>query len=596
MGDHPAIANARRMLAAGEAAKAIEAIRSALRRSPQDADLHYNAAGILLESGRPAEAEYFAERASALMPKRGLYFGLVGEVASHLGKYAAAEKAFRKALALDDKLYSSRQNLASLRVMAFDHDEAERLLREAIALRPERSEAPVNLANILVETARIGEARAVAEECVQRHPHDALAAACLANLLNYAPGVEPTVVAKAHERFGAILELGVGPMPSAEVDRDPERVLRVAFVSADFKEHSVAYFIEPVLRHLPRDRVRVVGVSRALRADAMTAVLKSACDEWIEARDLTDDQTAAGIRRAKIDVAVELSGLTQGNSLGAFARRPAPVMLSYLGYPNTSGLSRIAGRLVDATTDPVGEPDTPEPAGGASVRLDPIFLCYRPAAVVKGEAWPEAAPSRVPGPPTFGSFNVVSKLNEPVADAWAAVLRSVPGSKLLMKARSLSSPSLRARLAGWFADRGVEPDRVEMVPYVPSHAEHLALYQHVDVALDPFPYNGTTTTCEALSMGVPVVTFRGRAHAGRVGASILSAVGQSDLIAETPEAYIRLAAGLIADTRRLVELRGSLRRRLAEGTLGDGPGMGVRMEAAIRSVWRAWCAGSGEDR
>jgi protein O-GlcNAc transferase len=587
MSAHPGMVNAQRLLAAGEWAKALESIRSAARRSPQDADLHYYAAGILLEAGRPAEAEYFAERAAALMPKRGLYFGLLGEVASHLGKYAAAEKAFRKALSLDDKLYSSRQNLANLRVMAFDHDEAERLLREAMALRPERAEAPVNLANILVETARIGEARAVAEACAERHPHDPLAAACLANLLNYAPGVGPGVVAAAHERFAALVERGVAPMPLIEVDRDPGRVLRIAFVSADFKEHSVAYFIEPVLRHLPRDRVRVVGVSRAIKPDETTAILRSACDEWIEAKDLTDDQIAAAVRAAKIDVLIELSGLTQGNSLSAVARQPAPVMLSYLGYPNTSGLSRLAGRLVDATTDPPGEPS---PAGGTPIRLDPVFLCYRPAAVLKGEAWPDAAPPRAPGPPTFASFNVVSKINEPVADAWAAILRAVPGSRLLLKARSLSSPSLRARLAGWFADRGVEADRVELVPYVASHVEHLALYQRVDVALDPFPYNGTTTTCEAMSMGTPIVTLRGRSHAGRVGASLLSAVGLPDLIAETPEAYIRLAAGLIADDPRLADLRGTLRRRLADGPLGDGPGMGVRMEAAIRSAWASWCA------
>lgn len=588
MGENPSIAMARRLLGEGQAAKAVETLRSALRRAPQDADLNYNTAGVLLESGKPAEAEFFAERAAALVPTRGLYHALLGEVLSHLGKFPQAEKAFRKAVAMDAKLYSARQNLASIRVMAFDYEEAERLLREAASLRPERAEAPINLANVLVETGRAPEARQVAQACVAQNPSNPMAAACLANLLNYTPGAGRAEVAAVHARFGAMVARGVFELPPAPNSRDPGRTLRVGFVSADFKEHSVAYFIEPVLRHLPRSRVKVVGFSRAVKPDAMTDRLKAVCDEWVDIKDATDAEVAARIREAGIDVAVELSGLTQGNSLAAFAMKPAPVQVSYLGYPNTTGLAAIGGRLVDSITDPPGEPDLVP--GEVTHRLDPIFLCYRSAAQIRGEAWPAEAPAREPGPFTFASFNVVSKISERVVDVWAGVLRAVPGSNLLLKARSLGSPAVKERLLGWFQARGVDPERIEILAYVPTHADHLAIYKRVDVGLDPFPYAGTTTTCEALSMGVPVVTLRGSAHAGRVGASILTCVGLADLVAESTDRYVEIASALARDRARLTSLRGSLRATMAASPLGDGPAMGERMERAIRGAWAAWCA------
>lgn len=593
MGEHPAIAMARRQLSEGQGEKALETIRSALMRSSADPELNYNAAGILLEAGKPDQAQYFAERAAGLAPQRGLYRGLLGEVLMHLGKFPAAEKSFREAIRLDGKLYSSRHNLANIRVNALDYEEAEALLREAWALRPERAEAPVNLANVLVETARAAEGRAVAEACLAKHPHDPLAAACLANLLNYTPGVDRATVAAAHGRFGELVGRSSGVMPPATPDRSPDRPLRVAFVSADFREHSVAYFIEPLLRHLPRDAFHLIAVSRVLKPDAMTARLRPLADTWLDASAMGDRQLAEAIRSQRVDVCVELSGLTQGNALGAMAMRPAPVQLSYLGYPNTCGLAAVGGRLADSITDPPGE--APVRAGEATLRLDPVFLCYRSAAQIRGEAWEAEAPARDashPGP-VFASFNVMSKMNEPLADAWARVLHEAPGSRLLLKARSLGGKALRARITAWFGARGVAADRLELVDYVPSHADHLALYRRVDVALDPFPYNGTTTTCEALSMGVPVVTLQGTAHAGRVGASLLSAVGAPELIAGTADAYVAAAAGLARDPGRLAEYRRTLRGRLRDGPLGDGPAMGARMAAALRSAWRAWCGGNG---
>jgi predicted O-linked N-acetylglucosamine transferase (SPINDLY family) len=587
MADHPAIAAARKLLSEGAAAKAIETLRFALRRSPQDPELNYNSAGVLLQAGRPAEAEFFAERAVTLLPSRGLYHGLLGEVYAHLAKFPQAEKCFVKAIALDPKLYSSRQNLANIRLMAFDYEDAERLLREAWALRPELVEAPVNLANILVETARAAEARRIAEACADQHAYHPFVIACLANLLNYTHGVRREEVTAVHARFGELMTQAVPPLPPPPNAKDPGRKLRVGFISADFKQHSVAYFIEPVLRHLPRDRVQVVGLSRVFKADWMTPVLKSLCDEWIDLNLDTDREVGLRIREARIDVAIELSGLTQGNSLGAMTLRPAPVQFSYLGYPNTTGIPAISGRLVDSITDPVSEP--PLVPGETSYRIDPIFLCYRSASQIRGEPWPDEAPPREPGPLTFASFNVISKFNDAVADAWAKLLLAVPEAKLILKARSLGGASVRQRILGAFSARNVDPARIELLAHIPSQEEHLALYRRVDVAIDPFPYVGTTTTCEALTMGVPVVTLHGSAHAGRVGASILSCVGLRDCIARSTDEYVRIASTLIRDRERLTRLRRTLRADFARSPLGDGPAMGERMERAIRAAWTAWC-------
>lgn len=589
MADHPAIFLARKLLTEGKPDHAFEALRGALARAPSNADLHYNAAGILMESGRYDQAQFFAERAAALAPKAGLYVSLFGETLMHTGKFPNAEKQFRAALKLDAKLYSARHNLANIRIAAMDYDEAERLLREAIALRPDRPEAAVNLANVLVDTARAAEGRRLAEQTIVRFPGHGLASACLANLLNYTPGATRDEVAAAHRRFGDLLCNHTQALPPPSNTPDPARKLRVAFVSADFREHSVAYFMEPVFKHLPRDSCEVFAFSRATKPDATTARLRALADRWIDAAAMTDAELADAIRTHAIDIAVELSGLTQGNCLATFAMRPAPVQLSYLGYPNTTGLRTIQGRLTDRIADPAGEP--PLRDGEAAIALDPTFLCYRSAAQLHGQPWPDTAPARDPAAPlTFASFNVISKLNEPLADTWAALLHAVPGATLLLKARSLASAGLRARLHGWFEARGIPASRLELLAHVPSHADHLALYRRVDVALDPFPYNGTTTTCEALSMGVPVVTLRGSAHAGRVGASLLSSVGLSRFVASSPEDYIRIAADLARDRTGLDDLRRTLRPTLAASPLGDGPAFGARLNHALREAWAAWCA------
>jgi predicted O-linked N-acetylglucosamine transferase (SPINDLY family) len=322
--------------------------------------------------------------------------------------------------------------------------------------------------------------------------------------------------------------------------------------------------------------------------DATTERLRASADVWRDARGVPDADLAAQIELDAIDVLVDLGGHTSGNRLLSFARRPAPVQVTYCGYPGTTGLAAMDWRLTDAEADPasVGEASATERLW----RLPNGFLCFRPDPDAPE---PGPLPASVRGHVTFGSFNNLAKVNDGVLDVWAEILGAVAGARLLLKSRALSDPEPAARLRSHFADRGIDPARIAIAPYAATPTAHLALYQEVDIGLDPFPYNGTTTTCEALWMGVPVVSQVGRTHAGRVGASLLARVGLSELVTPSRAGYVRAAATLANNLAALAELRTALRPRVAASPLCAREIITRDIEAAFRGMWRAWCADRG---
>jgi predicted O-linked N-acetylglucosamine transferase (SPINDLY family) len=317
----------------------------------------------------------------------------------------------------------------------------------------------------------------------------------------------------------------------------------------------------------------------------VTAELRQLCHHWRPTAGLSDEQLAAQVRSDGIDLLVDLAGHTAGNRLLTFARRPAPVLVSYLGYPGTTGLEAIGYRLADTVTDP---PEEPAFYAEELVRLPGAFCCYAPPAALPPPG--AAPPSRTSGLVTFGSLHKLEKLNERVVDLWCQVLQAVPGSRLLLCRHTLDGTTaawwVRQVAARGLAPRRLVPRRVEAVGMA-----HLAAYADIDVALDPFPWNGHATACEALWMGVPVVALRGPRHASRMVASVLTAVGLTELIAETPEEYCRLAVALAADEAQRAELRRTLRERLQTSPLCDGATFTRGLEAAYRQLWRRWCAG-----
>ena len=300
---------------------------------------------------------------------------------------------------------------------------------------------------------------------------------------------------------------------------------------------------------------------------------------WRDIAEMSDAETARLIREDRIDILIDLAGHTGNNRLGIFAAKPAPVQMTYLGYPNTTGLRTIDYRITDGVADPAGEEVY---YSEELLRLDGCFLCYQPPADA-----PEVAPlpALTSGHVTFGSFNNFSKINPGVLQLWSGVLKQVPGSRLLLKCPALTDATVRENVGAALQALGIGAERVDLLGHTRTRQEHLALYARVDIALDTFPYNGTTTTCEALWMGVPVLSLVGKHHAGRVGASLLSAADLTDWLADTPESFVATAQARAADLGGLGQLRGVLRGKLADSTLSDAAGFVCHLEESLRQIW-----------
>jgi predicted O-linked N-acetylglucosamine transferase (SPINDLY family) len=362
----------------------------------------------------------------------------------------------------------------------------------------------------------------------------------------------------------------------------------VAIVSPDLFDHSVAYFVRPVLEHRDPGAVEYFCFHTGPMQDWMSRHLRAASAGWRDMSRANDAQLLEAVRRDQPDIVLELAGHTNNSRLIALRWRGGPVQATAIGYPNTTGVPTIDYRLVDSLTDPPGPADAL--ATEKLVRLDPCFLCYSPPAPDHTPP-PVAPPSVRNGFITFGSFNSINKVTPGTVSLWASVLRGVPRSRLLVKTGGLSAQSARHHLAGLLAGAGVPADRFDLMERVRDKRDHLETYNRIDISLDTSPYNGTTTTCESLFMGVPVVSLATTLHAGRVGLSVLTAAGHPGLVARSPEQFLRIAVSLASDGPRLADLRSGLRAGLAASALCDGPAYARRFEAALRGMWGAYCAG-----
>ncbi len=429
--------------------------------------------------------------------------------------------------------------------------------------------------------SRVDEATRQFENAIEIAPDLEHARVNRALMLNYTPGLSPESISTHHRDLGRWYRRVVGP-PHSYPEASPldGRPLRVGYLSCDFRWHSVAFFALPVLeRHDPAS-VRAYAYSGGREADEVTDRVRKAVAGFREVAGMDDDALLETIRRDRIDVLVELTGLTRGHRLGVLARRAAPVQVSWIGYPNTTGLDTVDYRIVDRVTDPPGRTDHWHTE--RLVHMPHTFSVYDPLGEMPDVAPP---PSERRGYVTFGSMNHVRKLGEGVLGAWAEILDRVPESRLLIKNVSLDLDAAADRLRAALEKLGVDAARVRLVGRTPGRTAHLETYGEVDIALDSFPYHGTTTTCESLYMGVPVVTLAGEDHRGRVGVSQLTAVGLESLVAESVEAYVEKAVALATDADRLASLRAGLRDRMRASPLMDAAGFTRDFEGALRAIW-----------
>ncbi len=362
-----------------------------------------------------------------------------------------------------------------------------------------------------------------------------------------------------------------------ENSHEPDRRLRIGYVSPDFREHPVARFVLPLFREHDRGQVEVFTYSGVTRQDPVTRMLRDHVDQWRDVATLRDEQLTDLVRADEIDILVDLAAHSGHNRLLMFARKPAPVQITYLAYCSTTGVDAIDYRVTDRFLDPPGEPSH---YTEASIYLPHCYWCYS-APPLGGRP----ATERRPGPPTFGCLNNFAKVSDVTLDLWMRLLRRVPEARLLLYARTEAH---RDRVRRVMREAGVEESRAAFVGRQ-SLASYLETYRDIDVALDPHPYGGGTTTCDALWMGVPVVSLAGRTAVSRAGSTLLSNVGLEHLVARSAAQYIEIAAGLIGDAGGLAELRRGLRDRLESSPVMDARQFARDFEAALRTVWRTWC-------
>lgn len=568
--------------AAGEAGAAVRAYQSALEAEPGNPFASYNLGRMRYADGEFAAAEQLLRRALQAKPDFADAHVALANTQDARGDLQAAAASLEAALALQPGLAGAWYNYGNLLCKAERFDAAEAALRRVLDLDPRFIAAWHLLSNLLRRTSRLQEALDACAAARHLDPVRFDLESTQLLTLTLSDALSADALFDRHRAFGQRLEASVParatpPSPS----RDPERCLRVGYVSCDFYRHPVAWFLLPLLERHDRTRVESICYFTGDKVDEVTAQVRAAASAWREATALTDATLAQAIERDRVDLLVDLTGHASAQRLGVFALQPAPVQLTWLGYLHSTGLTRIAHRLSDARADPPGASDQRHTE--KLVRLPHCLWCFRPAYVAEFAA---QAPCLKNGHITFGSFNHVAKLTGTARRLWAQIMLRLPQSRLLL----VGVPEGRARadLLRDFAAAGVGGERLTVLPRV-SMGEYLQQFGAVDIALDSMPYGGGTTTFDALWMGVPVLTLAGERSASRSAASILGALGLEQWIAVTPEEYLRRALSHAADPQGVAALRGSLRGRLQASPLMDEVRFARDVEAVYRSLWRAWC-------
>lgn len=569
------------LLHAGRYEPAIELLQVLQRADPRDTNVCNALGKAFAETGRYDQSVYYVERCLALNPGDRVAAGNLVHMLGLAGKK-------KEAAAKGDELYKRFAGdghfvlvLASTHAGLTHYTTARRMLAEYMRSYGPNAAMVRYDGSILLNLGLLREAEAAYRESLRMVPDEPTSIGLLAATLNYVPWADRTENFELHRLFGRSAEFGHAPVDplSFPNEPDPSRPIRVAIISPDFREHPVSRFVEALIRFRDRASMHLTGIYMYPTDDEVTAELRDLCDGWRTIRTSKPGVIAETVREEKPDVLVEFSGLTANSPLFSMSPRLAPVQVSAVGYPHTTGMSVIDYRIVDSLTDPAPEAD--RYATEKLVRLDPCFLCYTPRNLPPVGS----APAKANGFVTFGTFNKITKYTDEAFALWSQILARVPGSKLLIKTAALDGADVRENMFARLERSGIPRARVELAGLQEKAGDHLRMYDRVDIALDTFPYNGTTTTCEALAMGVPVVALEGVPHAARVGVSLLHASGFPENLASTESRYVERAVALASAPPD----RASVRQRLLSSALCDGPAYAGRWGGAIRTMWREWC-------
>jgi protein O-GlcNAc transferase len=569
----------------GRLSEAEQIYRSVLTVDPEQTDALLLLGHVLKQQDKSEEAVAVFGRLTMLAPQDALArFSLATALLAQT-RLAEAAQALREALRLKPDMLAALNNLTDILTALGQVDEAEECYRRILQLTPNSEEAHFKYGNFLVLLGRIEEAIANLRRAIEINPELMSAHSNLLFAMNYSADYSPEALFREHlewdSRYAARLLRAAGPHRNSRI---AGRKLRIGYVSAHFRDHAVSYFFESTLKYHNYDRFEVFCYSDVLKPDAFTERMRGYPCAWREIVNQSDAAVARLIESDGIDILVDLSGHTDVRLL-VFARKPAPLQVTWNGYPNTTGMAAMDYRITDAYADPPGM--TEHLHTEKLIRLPEIYMAYEQ---------PHASPPVVPPPSlgkgyvTFGSFNTLPKIGPQVIAVWARILKELPTARLVML--TVPEGSTRTRLAQAFAEHGIGPERLELIARLPSW-QFMEAHQQVDIALDPFPYNGTTTTCQTLWMGVPLIALAGGTHVSRVGVSMLSNLGLQRLIARDHQQYVSLAVSLAQNREELAALRAGLRGRMQASPLTDGARLTGFLEAAYVKMWDDYCLQAG---
>jgi predicted O-linked N-acetylglucosamine transferase (SPINDLY family) len=568
----------------GQMSDCLESCRRAVEIDPKIPEAWNNLGTTFKDLNRLREARLAFEKALALRPDYVVAINNLGNTLVEQGEAQYGEAMLRRAIQINPSYAEAYSNLAHLLTRLGRLEESVQLCRRAVALKPQLGPAYSNLGTALHAQGLMDAGNEAYRIGAEMDPNNGPLHENLLGCFNHTTRWSAADSKAAHVAWASRFAEPEIEIPPHTNDRSPEKKLRIGYVSPDLRTHSVTYFLEPILRERDRNAFDVIAFSNTQNPDQTTQRLRDMCDGWHDIRAMSDDELAALIRRERIDILIDLAGHTKGNRLPVFGRKPAPVQVTYLGYAGTSGLSRMDYRITDDVTDPPGMTD--DHYTEKLIRLQAPFLCYQPPADAPEVAEPPVVKE---GFIRFGSFNNAAKIGEETFGLWSRVLTQTANSRLVLKARAMEDPGARNRILDGFARHGITSDRLELIEVGQSLRDHLDAYKVIDIALDTFPYNGTTTTCEALWMGVAVVSRVGNRHVARVGLTLLKSVGLTELSAETDDAFVSTAIAMAGDSPRLSELRRSMRDRMKRSPLTDAAGFTRKFERALREAWRAHC-------
>eukprot|EP00743_Colponemidia_sp_Colp-15_P007545 GILK01008158.1.p1 GENE.GILK01008158.1~~GILK01008158.1.p1 ORF type:complete len:853 (-),score=154.38 GILK01008158.1:254-2812(-) len=576
----------------GHLQEGVELYKKALVYHSEYPDAYYNLGVAYGEQLLYDKAIVCYQLAAHFNPRCAEAFNNLGVIYKDRDNLEKAVQCYQQALTINPNFSQTLNNLGVIYTIVGKMDDAYQYTRRAVDVNPQYAEAYNNLGVLQRDEGYVQEAIDSYDRCLAIDPDNKNAGQNKLLALNYLVGASCESVYAAHVAWGTRFARSRVPYSRWRGSMEPNRVLRVGYVSPDWFTHSVSYFVEALLKNHDRSEFQIICYSNVVKEDRKTQRFKNmvGMDNWRNIFGLSEKQAAELIREDSVDILIELTGHTANNRLDVMALKPAPIQLTWIGYPNTTGLPTIDYRITDGIVDPVS---TKQTHVESLIRLPNCFLCYTPT---------DEAPDVAEGPAvengfvTFGTFNNLAKINDDVIRLWALILQQVPNSRLLVKAKPFASETVQKKFIRTFEECGIESSRLDLLPLIPMCHDHLKAYALMDISLDTFPYAGTTTTCEALFMGVPVVTLKGQDnHAHNVGVTLLSNVGLVDLIAETKDDYVRIAADLAADIPALKARRLNTRKQMLASKLCDGVTYTRGVEKEFRRIWQKYLQQSSKD-